>query len=364
MPDEEIAADVSFFDLGGNSLHATTLTDRLSSALGVEIRAHQVFAAPTVAELASQIDPASHESDSTAGPRSAWEVLIPLRSAPRESASATAPLFVVHPAIGLSWAFASLLPHLEPDRPVYGLQHPSLSGQSAPSSLGELAAYYAEQIQSVAPTGPYHLLGWSLGGIIAQEIAVILQGSGEEVGDLTILDSYVLSDRPDLVTEPSIGELMSEFGITATDSVTADPTASPDVDDAWHAVRAAGGMLAGLSRAEFGTVHRVFEQAGTLANPWRPRVFHGDITFVSATRAPQPGARAVDGWHPYVDGYIRNIDVDCTHARMLLPHNVADFAYALYPPPRRSARHRRDDAATTSHRWRYTSRVTPTEDIY
>ena len=363
LPDDEIAADASFFDLGGNSLQATTLTDRLSSALGVEIRAHQVFAAPTVAELAAQIDPASHELDSTEGSRSAWEVLIPLRSTPRESASATAPLFVVHPAIGLSWAFASLLPHLEPDRPVYGLQHPSLSGQPAPSSLGELAAYYAEQIQSVAPTGPYHLLGWSLGGIIAQEIAVILQGSGEEVGDLTILDSYVLSDRPDLVTEPSIGELMIEFGITATDSVTADPTASPDVDDAWHAVRAAGGMLAGLSRAEFGTVHRVFEQAGSLANPWRPRVFHGDITFVSATRASQPGARAVDGWRPYVDGYIRNIDVDCTHARMLLPDNVADFAYALSPPPRRSARHRRDDAATTSHRWRYTSRVTPTEDI-
>ncbi|WP_270486880.1 non-ribosomal peptide synthetase [Gordonia jacobaea] len=359
LPDDEIAADASFFDLGGNSLQATTLTDRLSSALGVEIRAHQVFAAPTVAELASQIDPASHEPDNgTAGSRSAWEVLIPLRSAPRESASAKAPLFVVHPAIGLSWAFASLLPHLEPDRPVYGLQHPTLSGRPAPSSLGELAAYYAEQIQSVAPTGPYHLLGWSLGGIIAQEIAVILQGSGEVIGDLTILDSYVLSDRPDLVTEPSIGELMSEFGITTT-----DPTASPDVDDAWHAVRSAGGMLAGLSRAEFGTVHRVFEQAGSLANPWRPRVFHGDITFVSATRAPQRGARAVDGWRPYVDGHIRNIDVDCTHARMLLPHNVVDFAHALAPRPRRTSRHRMDDAPTARHRWRHTSGVTSTEDI-
>ncbi|SKY26730.1 peptide synthetase [Mycobacteroides abscessus subsp. abscessus] len=241
---------------------------------------------------------------------------------------------------------------------MYGLQHPTLSGQPAPSSLGELAAYYAEQIQSVAPTGPYRLLGWSLGGIIAQEIAVILQGSGEVIGDLTILDSYVLSDRPDLVTEPSIGELMSEFGITTT-----DPTASPDVDDAWHAVRSAGGMLAGLSRAEFGTVHRVFEQAGSLANPWRPRVFHGDITFVSATRAPQRGARAVDGWRPYVDGHIRNIDVDCTHARMLLPHNVVDFAHVLSPQPRRTSRHRIDDAPTARHRWRHTSGVTSTEDL-
>ncbi|MGV9478474.1 amino acid adenylation domain-containing protein [Gordonia aichiensis] len=337
LTDDEIAADTSFFDLGGNSLQATTLAERLSSVLGVDIRAHQVFAAPTVSELAVQADPGSGSSGTTEQTaRSAWDVLIGLRSTPQHSDPAAAPpLFVIHPAIGLSWAFTSLLPHLEPNRAVYGLQHPTLSGLPAPTSLGELAAYYAEQIQSVAPHGPYHLLGWSLGGIIAQEIAVILQGSGEVVGDLTILDSYVLADRPDLVTEPSIGELLSEFGISTT-----DPTASPNVDDAWHAVRAAGGLLGGLSRDEFGTVHQVFEQAGDLANPWRPRVFHGDITFVSATRASQPGARAVDGWRPYIDGTIRNIDVDCTHARMLLPQNVVDYAHVLSPRPRRWSRHR------------------------
>lgn len=336
LPVDEVAADASFFDLGGNSLQATTLTDRLTSVLGIEIRAHHVFAAPTAAELAAGLDQATGGSEPTAATdsRAAWQVLIPLRTTPEHSTPVSTPLFAVHPAIGLSWAFASLLPHLEPGRAVYGLQNPELSGRRAPSSLGELAAYYAEQIQSVQPTGPYHLLGWSLGGLIAQEIAVILAESGEHVADLTILDSYVLSDRPDLATESSVAELMSEFGITTTDL-----TDTSDVDAAWHAVRHAGGLLGGLSRAEFGAVHRVFENAGALAHPWRPRVFHGDVTFVSATRAAQPGAPAVAGWHPYIDGTIHNIDVDCSHARMLLPENVISFADVLSPRPRRTARH-------------------------
>ncbi len=74
-----------------------------------------------------------------------------------------APLFFVHPGIGLSWGYAEFVKHLELDQPVYGLQLTSLSGGPSFDSLTELADDYANRIAAVASTGPIHLAGWSLG---------------------------------------------------------------------------------------------------------------------------------------------------------------------------------------------------------
>src|SRR5690606_13938774 len=80
------------------------------------------------------------------------------------------PLFVVHPAGGISWCYRGLAREL--DRPLYGLQSPALDPQkSLPESLDALAAFYADAIRVVQPQGPYNLLGWSVGGIIAHAMA-------------------------------------------------------------------------------------------------------------------------------------------------------------------------------------------------
>ncbi|MET9200711.1 amino acid adenylation domain-containing protein [Gordonia sp. NPDC003585] len=317
IDEDAVGADDGFFDLGGNSLMATSVTARLTEATGYDVAAQILFTAPTPAELAAALtddpDGAPH-ADSLAP-------VLPLR---RGAPDGPAPLFVVHPAIGLSWSFASLLPHLPADRAVYGLQNPMLSGRPASDTIGDLAADYVDRIRAIVPDGPYHLLGWSLGGLIAQEMAVQLQEAGDEVGQLILLDSFVIADRPEYQTEPSLAELMKEFGITTTD-VDVEPT----VQEVRTAVAAAGGILGAMCEQDFDAVHRAFRHATPLAADWRPRTYDGDATFVSATIDPPAGQRAVDDWHTAIAGQVTEVKTSCTHARMLLPENVVDYIHAI-----------------------------------
>ncbi|MGV9672577.1 amino acid adenylation domain-containing protein [Gordonia sp. NPDC003504] len=325
LSSEEVHADDGFFDLGGNSLSATEVAATLSTRTGSDLRVNDLFANPTPAALADVIDdvagPAAHKAGALA-------TVLPLRRTPHPTGAA--PLFVVHPAIGLSWSFGSLLPHVPTDREVYGLQHPGLSGAGAPralddpGSLDELAAHYVEQIRRIQPHGPYHLLGWSLGGLIAQEMAVALTDAGESVGQLMILDSFVVAERPDLDTTPDTGALMAEFGITVPGDHT-DPTPR----QAWETLRATGGPLASLDFDEFSRVHETFVSASRLAEDWHPRPYDGDAVFVTATRDAPPGPSALHGWRDTLRGPVTEISLDCTHARMLLGENVTGFTPAI-----------------------------------
>ncbi|MGO3326947.1 amino acid adenylation domain-containing protein [Gordonia sp. (in: high G+C Gram-positive bacteria)] len=310
----------NFFDLGGDSLRATTLVTSLREA-GLDVAVPDVFAAPTPAELASTL-----ADDGSEGPSSpALAPLLTLRRGDPEAGRA--PLFAIHPAIGLAWSFTTLLPHVDDDRPVYGLQNPTLSGAPAAETIDELAADYVRRIREVAPHGPYRLLGWSLGGLIAQEVGVALQRAGEHVEQLTLLDSYVLADHPGLAGGESLRDLLGEFGIDTSDMVE-----DPDGSAVSSAVRAAGGPLAELSDADLQAVRATFESAASLACQWFPRVFDGDAVFITADRGGT-GVEARADWVDVVTGSLADVHVDCTHARMLLPDNVAQYAHVVENSP-------------------------------
>ena len=81
--------------------------------------------------------------------------------------------------------------HIEPDRPVYGLQAQGLDGESPIlETVEEMAAQYVKEIQVVQPTGPYFLAGYCLGGTVAFEMAQQLKALGKSVGAVFLLDSY------------------------------------------------------------------------------------------------------------------------------------------------------------------------------
>jgi len=82
---------------------------------------------------------------------------------------------------------------LQKDRPLYGvslLYHPELGrlGERAPQSIEEYAALYLEDVRSVQPEGPYHLCGFSAGGLIAFEMARLLRQQGETLGELVLIE--------------------------------------------------------------------------------------------------------------------------------------------------------------------------------
>ena len=88
-------------------------------------------------------------------------------------------LFCAHPVVGLSWCYLALLPHVDARYPLYGLQARGLRRpEPLPASMAEMARDYTDQIRMTQPSGPYHLLGWSLGGNIAFAIAEELERRG------------------------------------------------------------------------------------------------------------------------------------------------------------------------------------------
>ncbi|MCL2533503.1 MAG: amino acid adenylation domain-containing protein, partial [Nocardiaceae bacterium] len=164
---EHVGIDDSFFDLGGNSIIATRIMSELQSRLGRQIPLQTMFLDPTPSGLAKRIDlPVGYLGHGESPVDDALGVMIPLRPAGERP-----PLFCVHPGIGLSWGYAGLVQYLAKDRPAYGLQLPLLSGGPDFDSVQQLAHRYVEEIRVVQPHGPYNLLGWSLGGVIAHAMA-------------------------------------------------------------------------------------------------------------------------------------------------------------------------------------------------
>ena len=105
-------------------------------------------------------------------------------------------IFCVHPADGGVRSYLELAQVLEADADVYGVSAYDLAGKKPfPPSVNAAAQGYANEIQREQPKGPYVLVGYSLGGHFAFEIARELTRRGEAVADLFIIDSHAAPVR-------------------------------------------------------------------------------------------------------------------------------------------------------------------------
>jgi thioesterase domain-containing protein len=325
---ESVSAVDGFFDLGGNSLLATKVIATLRDEAGISVPVGWMFSDSSPEELAARIDEQNVESPSGGsvdqpGTDAALAPLIGLRAQGTRS-----PLFAIHPALGVAWSYTALLPHLDSDRPLYGLQNPALSGGPRLQSVPDLADYYLQQIRSVQPDGPYHLIGWSLGGSIAHEMAVQLRERGERVETLMLLDSYVIPGRPELDVTPSVAELLAEFGFGDGESA-GEVADDMDIERATEIIRASEGPLAHLSVPALESLYDAYVAATGVARDWTPRVYDGDAVFVTAAEDPPPGRPAVEDWRHHVSGDIGHVTAYCRHSQLLDGEHVHPVAEAL-----------------------------------
>src|SRR5262249_13136222 len=94
-------------------------------------------------------------------------------------------------AWGLCWSYLPVVEHIPDGHPLYGLQaRRDDDGSGFPGSIREMAADYIAKIRTIQETGPYHIAGWSFGGLVAHDGGVQLQAAGEQVAELILFDSF------------------------------------------------------------------------------------------------------------------------------------------------------------------------------
>jgi thioesterase domain-containing protein len=79
-----------------------------------------------------------------------------------------------------------------------------------------MAAEYTAAIRTVQPTGPYLLGGWSLGGVVALEMAQQFLAEGERIGLLAFLDTTIPQGRANAQYSSVIEASGLEYGLDIT----------------------------------------------------------------------------------------------------------------------------------------------------
>ncbi|OAK51474.1 non-ribosomal peptide synthetase [Rhodococcoides kyotonense] len=286
----KVGIDDDFFALGGTSLTAMRVVSAIRENTGTVLSLQALLTEPTPESIAALLD-----SEGSAG--SSYDIVFPIRTE-----GTSAPLFCIHPIVGLSWCYTGLDRYT--DGPIYGLQTPGPA--DLPDSLGGVARRYIEEIEKIAPDGPYHLLGWSLGGTIAHEMAVQLRDAGKDVASLTLLDSHAMQPEDVWNAEIPASDLLDAVGLSL-----------PGVENQVVALDTLPTLLGGSGIIETSDAERLLAAAlhnHDLAVRHRPRVYDGDVLYVAAGMEDRSG---VATWHPYVRGEITNVSVAHSHWQMM-----------------------------------------------
>lgn len=259
----DFGAEANFFDLGGHSLLAVRIISELEREFGERLPLATFFDSPTVAALSGHLAAVSQQRG---------QLVVKLQDATGQ------PLFCVHPSGGNVFCYYDLARELGRSRPVYAIQAPAVATPDKPVealTIERLSRLYIEALQEAQATGPYALAGWSLGGVIAFEIARQLVAAGEDVSFLGMLDAE--ADPPD------VGLPQDETGLLAAilemnSGFVADDSQLNGPDDFQGLVRAA--QAAGLIAPESGVLEMKRHLAVLQAN---------DDSLASYRYGPYPG---------------------------------------------------------------------------
>jgi nonribosomal peptide synthetase DhbF len=237
------------------------------------------------------------------------------------------PLFCIHPGIGMSWAYHSLSNYL--DCSIIGIQQVLQDEEAEPHSIRDMARNYADRLMEAYPTGPYSILGFSFGGVVAHELAIELQRRGCAIAHLILLDA-----QPDIDSSMSENTLDRNDileGVLRLSKIDAPEQDGPLTDEQVER------LIREHAAVEFARYEKLLDMAVQNVNTnialfgeHEPSVFHGDLHVFSALQnEDENGSSALQSWRPYVVGDITEYSVDCTHEVMLTADNVTLYGQQL-----------------------------------
>lgn len=283
--------EADFFALGGHSLLAMMLAAQLSRIFERQVTPGQIMVASTVEQLSALLE----SNDDEQSQRLGFETLLPLR----ESHGPT--LFCFHPASGFAWQFSVLSRYLSPQWSIMGIQSPRPDGpMQTAENLDSVCEHHLATLLSQQPHGPYYLLGYSLGGTLAQGIAARLHARGETVAFLGLLDTWP--------PETQNWQEKEANGL--------DPAVLAEIEREREAFLAA--QQGNASEALFNAIEGNYADAVRLLTTAHSVPFAGHATLFVAERTLAPGVSPERSW----SSWISSLDVyryDCAHVDIISP---------------------------------------------
>nr|WP_318382765.1 enterobactin non-ribosomal peptide synthetase EntF [uncultured Enterobacter sp.] len=284
--------EADFFALGGHSLLAMRLAATLSRRFARSVTPGQIMVASSVEKLAALLESDAEDSGSR---RLGYETLLPLR----ESHGLT--LFCFHPASGFAWQFSVLSRYLDPRWSITGIQSPRPGGpMHTAATLDAVCEQHLATLRAVQPVGPYYLLGYSLGGTLAQGIAARLRQAGEVVAFLGLLDTW-----------PPETQNWAEKEANGLDpEVLAEINREREAFLIAQQNNASGELFTAIE-GNYGDAVRLLTTAHSVP-------FDGKATLFVAGQTLPAGTDPAQAWSPWV----RELDIhlqDCAHVDIISP---------------------------------------------
>jgi len=342
---EAVGIHDDFFELGGTSLRVVVFVNKLQQRLGVHVPVKTLFSGPNVAALAEYLKDAHPQTISGVyGDDDTLSLMTGLQPATGswspvveiQPGTTKTPLFFVHPVGGNVFCYFNLARRLGPDQPFYALQSIGLNdGQPGHTRIEEMASYYVEHLRAVQPTGPYRIGGWSLGGVVAFEMARQLKASGDEVLMLTLIDSPSPSEFARLRNDDDLSQLASfaiDLGFTQEQlsrSFADVRLLSLEEQLAYMLDRARVDNLvpAGMELDHLHRLFHVFKTNREALCAYVPGVYAGQVTYVQAT-----GNGAADmprDWHELALGGVDVYQLPGDHYSILKQPYVDALAQCI-----------------------------------
>ena len=321
----------NFFEVGGTSMLALRLVAEVNKEFGQQLPVSTVFTAGTVSGFAAALQ-------AGAVPRATPVFIV-------RSAGTRPPLFVIPGHDGDQFTLGAMVPYLNADQPVYGLEPLGLHKGSV-RSVEDIASQYVAAIKAVRPAGPYLIAGYCAGSLIAWETATQLRDSGEDVPLLVLLDAAptIPSTRPSLPTRlvrkayalrtewdavrrtqkgRRFGHLQNRFRrarrraqITVIEAfgLTADR-----VPPSWR-----------MSCEESEAMQEVMQLYGTVRPSYRPRTYSGRVALLAPRHFhPFASRDTPDQWRRLGNGEVTVRTIDCARLRSLSEPFVQDTVHEL-----------------------------------